>query len=68
MSPYSEFVSLPSSSYLRYFATSSMKNRDRHLTPRSKSAFSFSKCERIVSRISTRRMSASDTSPVTSPA
>ena len=35
ISPYSEFISLPSSSYLRYFATSSIKNKDRHLIPRS---------------------------------
>ena len=41
--PYSELISLPSSSYLRYLATSSIKNRDKVLMPLEYSPFSFSK-------------------------
>lgn len=43
------------------------KNSESVLMPSLKSSCSFSKCERIVSWICTRRISFSETSPVTSP-
>ena len=65
--PYSPRISSPSSSYWRYFATSSMKNNDNVLMPLLKSSSSFSRWDFIVSLICTRRISFSDTSPTTSP-